>query len=525
MRTVYDRGRVLAATLAAVLGLLVPAIEARASENATDAADAEASSTANAAAPDTAAPAPAKETVEDQIRLQRETLLEMKMLLEKQQAEIQQLRKELDDVRAGTAAPAGAAPASAVAAGTPGPGLPSATATSAVATAAGGAIQAPAAAQDDSLKKQVDELAKRFGNLKISGDLRFRYETLFNQGFDAPVDVKSRTRERIRLRVQLTGDIGKHFDWGVRIASGSFDDPTSTNSSFTDFFDRKPFAVDRAFLHFNTKSNPVELDVLAGKFDIPWKHTSVTFDPDVNAEGLTESVIFRPKHAGPLSDIRFIAWQLPIKERAIGADAYIFGGQLQTNWKWNDEWSSSLSGTFHDFEQANLIAQNSLVSPTLVNSGLELPSTNTLVINPFTGLVEYASKYRVANAIGDVTYTGWGSRWPLVLKADWVHNTSAFNNQKDGGTLQALVGRASEEEDLQFGYYWWKVERDAFPSAFMESDVTLQTNSLAHVMSASYMLRKQIQLQWNYYLTRRLQSTAVENRWLNRFQFDVIYKF
>ena len=70
-----------------------------------------------------------------------------------------------------------------------------------------------------------------------------------------------------------------------------------------------------------------------------------------------------------------------------------------------------------------------------------------------------------------------------------------------------------------------KAEREVFPSVFMESDVTIQTNSVTHWLTASSMLRKNVQLRSQYDLTRRLQTNAPENRWLNRLQLDMIYSF
>ena len=83
--------------------------------------------------------------------------------------------------------------------------------------------------------------------------------------FDGPADVDARSRARFRLRLQLTDKIDNHFDWGLRLASGSFDDPTSSNQTLTSFYDRKPFAVDRAYIHFTTDTKPANLDVYVDK--------------------------------------------------------------------------------------------------------------------------------------------------------------------------------------------------------------------------------------------------------------------
>lgn len=387
------------------------------------------------------------------------------------------------------------------------------------------ATQKPA---DDSLEKKVDELTKRWGKLRLTGDIQIRYEGFFNQGLDLPVDLEARNRLRFRVRAQLAGDIGRNFDWGIRLASGSFNNPISPQQSFTDFFNRKPIGIDRAFLHFDTKTDgAANLELWAGKFEAPWKRTAVTFDEDLQPEGLAQSIGVDVSKDGFLRKVEFTAWQLPYRERAIGADAVLFGGQILSDWKLSDGWGLTLAGTFHDFEQVNVIPVAVVAPSGFVNAGFEYGTTNTVVVNPFTNLPEYRSDYRVIDAIVELRNAGPGKdgRWPIVLRADYLHNTSAFNNQKDGGQLEAIVGRRQEQGDWQFDYGFWKVEREAFPSVFMDSEMLIQTNSVTHSARARYMLRKQVEFAWRYFAHRRLATTAPDNRWTNHLQFDVQYRF
>ena len=168
-----------------------------------------------------ATPAP----IEEQLRRQGEMLEQMQQLLLKQQAEIDRLRGELDTIH-GDGTAAAAAPAVAT----------SGAATTGSATPVAATSTAPQDTAD--LGKRIEAVEKRFGGFAFSGDLRARSESLFNQGFDTPLDIDSRYRARLRLRFQITDKIDNHFDLGLRLASGSFDDPTSTNQTLTSFFDR-----------------------------------------------------------------------------------------------------------------------------------------------------------------------------------------------------------------------------------------------------------------------------------------------
>ncbi len=460
--------------------------------------------TAPSAEPTTAA-------LEEQIRQQTLVLNEMREMLLKQQAEIDALKRQVN----------GAAPVVAVA-----PVVTAVPAESTTTVAAAPSATPSAAPQDaEAVAKRVEAIEKRLGNLKYTGDISMRYEGFYNQGFDAIADQGPRNRFRARVRLGLTGEIAKNFDWGLRVTSGSFDNPVSTQQSFTDFYDRKPIALDRAYLHFDSKTKGANLELVAGKFEAPWKRTEVTFDEDVQPEGFAETVAIGTGKATPLRTIKLTAWQLPFRERSIGADAVILGGQILTDWKFSDNWAATVSGAFHDFEQVDVIPPATNVSPTLVNAGFDYGTTNATVLNPVTGLLEYRSEYRVIDAIAELRYAGFGSRWPLVLRGDFIHNTSAYNKERDGGTVEALLGRRSEKGDVAFDYLFWKVERDAFPSVFQESEVTIQTNSLTHAIRARYLVEKQVELAVRYFATRRLNTLSPENRWLQHLQLDVQYRF
>ena len=79
----------------------------------------------------------------------------------------------------------------------------------------------------------------------------------------------------MRARLSVKGKINDEFDWGLRLATGSFADTTSTNQTLTDFFNRKPFAVDQAYLNYKPKALP-GFQLQAGKFPTPWTFTNTS---------------------------------------------------------------------------------------------------------------------------------------------------------------------------------------------------------------------------------------------------------
>ncbi len=236
----------------------------------------------------------------------------MEQLIERQQLEIKSLR-DIVEKKGDATAGARAADAPQTQGNQPLDGQPQ------LATAAN---QAKTPAKDQpspsDSQKRVDELYKKFGAIRFSGDLRFRGETFRNQGFDAVTEPADRNRLRIRARLALDGTIDKHFDWGMRLATGIFTDPITTNQTFTDAFERKAFALDRAFVRYDSKTDEVGVQLVAGKFEPTFRGTQMVWDDDLNVEGASEAVYFKTKTA--LKQLKFVAFELPFNEVSGGKD-------------------------------------------------------------------------------------------------------------------------------------------------------------------------------------------------------------
>jgi Spy/CpxP family protein refolding chaperone len=210
-----------------------------------------------------------------------------------------------------------------------------------------------AAAQDSKLEERVSKVekqsaqtskttetvAKQIGSMTFGGDFRFRYESFYGQqnalalaetpgAFGNPLS--TRQRLRMRARFSVAGKISDEFDWGIRLATGSYADMTSTNQTLTDFFDRKPFAVDQAFINYRPKQLQTErgaFQLQAGKFDTPWTRTEMTWDADISPEGLNEKYAYTFDKKRSVKNVTLVAWQLPMLERnsafVLGSDGRV----------------------------------------------------------------------------------------------------------------------------------------------------------------------------------------------------------
>jgi len=456
-------------------------------------------------------------TVEDRLKA-------MEQIIERQQREIQTLRdmvenKSVDDASVHTA--------------------DAAQVQNAQPQVASAVKQTPSKteASPTEAQKKIDELYKKFGAIRFSGDLRFRAETFRNQGFDALTESPDRNRLRIRARLALDGTINKNFDWGIRLASGIFTDPISTNQTLTDFFERKPFALDRAFVRYDSKTDKVGLQLVAGKFDPTFRRTQMVWDDDINVEGASEALYFKTKSA--LRQVKLVAFELPFNEVSGGKDGVLYGGQAQTDWQFSHVVSANVNLGYYDWNHVDQVLLGLGALATQVNGGIfngsgvtgnqngALGTTNRIVRNAAGQPVGFLAGFNLVDVLGNLTWQATG-RFPVTFTFDYVHNaTNRVRNEKNGYWVGAQVGQAREKGDWLFAYYFTRIEQDAVLVPFNFSDI-LASNSRAHMPTVAYQIANNVTLQWNGLFSQRankIVTASLDNRYINRMQFDVIFKF
>jgi flagellar motor protein MotB len=132
-------------------------------------------------------------------------------------------------------------------------------------------------------QKRVSALETTLGRFRWTGDVRVRGESYF-QGYSGCTICNDRNRARVRVRFGFEGKLNEDFNAGVALATGSLGDPTTTNETLTNMFDRKTIALDRGYITYNPVAHRW-LSLTGGKFAYTWQRTSLTFDPDINPEG------------------------------------------------------------------------------------------------------------------------------------------------------------------------------------------------------------------------------------------------
>ncbi len=344
-----------------------------------------------------------------------------------------------------------------------------------------------------------------YERLTFSGDLRARSESFFQAG--RPL----RHRPRVRVRFGLRTRLGETVDVGLRLASGDPRDPTSTNQTLEDFFGRKPFYIDQAYIVWRPTQGH-GLSVGAGKFPFPVLRTQMTWDDDLNWDGVYEQVATRGDVA-----VRFTAVQSPLQEVSAGPDAAMFAAQGSVAVK-TARWQVQVGTSVYGFRQVDRVAQ-------ALASG-DLRSQNWNLLRARDGrVVGFASGFRLVDLIGQATLATTRPEYPALIVAHWVHNTRAVDAEQTGLWVEARYGRADVPKTVAVSYVFARIERDAVISAFAFSDIP-SSNTLAHIAGFSYAPLPRVNLDTTVYLTRKIVVAPGDpNGLLTRLQIDARVAF
>jgi hypothetical protein len=422
-----------------------------------------------------------------------------------------------------------------------------------------------------SAKKSLAERLKTVGPFSFSGDFRLRNEPFFG----GPQD-QSQVRNRERFRLRFNANVKyEDFSGGFTLNTGDVNNPISTNQTANQFYTRKPLDLDRAFLEYNPHYFK-PLTLTGGKFAYPWVSTELTWDRDLNPEGIAQTLAFNLESTPVLKRVALVGFELPFAEvagvslsnKSIVQSA-VYGGQFQSEWRFTDWLKFSAYAGFYNWHNPDPVAlavatanaaspelgllklsSNSDQNSTVTTTGTFIATGQKVITN-----AQYASKFGLFDTIARFDIKTRAQKWPLVVLGDFVQNTEACANagnirpapantaletfaqsknaacdphQRRGYWLEARAGRTQEKGDWDFSYTRMFVEREAVLGVFNYSEIRLGSNASQHRIETFYQAYKNIQLGFTGLFGRPLvtaTSPGPAENFLKRLQFDVIYKF
>jgi len=338
-------------------------------------------------------------------------------------------------------------------------------------------------------EKKFPEWTER---VKVGGDLRLRYEGLYNreqqQTNGTTTPIPTRDQYRIRARVFVDGtvsdEVSAHFMLSTNQDTNK--EAPTTNQTLKDDFNDKSIYLHRAYGIY--KPHWLEgLELGAGKFKNPFLHTDIMWDPDVNPEGIYE----RYQYKGWKTFQPFVQLgQMVVNEidrETDDAALYIF--QAGFDWKIGPvKWT--LAGSYYDW--ANL--QNSTY--------LHLGTYKSGGGNTFTGTLgttaQYKYDYNLAEAITFLNFNAWSV--PVKLTFDYIRNTESVPTEDTAYYAGFTLGETKKKGDLSLDYKYARIERDALLGSMADMDF-YGANRKGHKVTFGAMLLDRLLFQTAYFYT------------------------
>ncbi len=411
----------------------------------------------------------------------------------------------------------------------------------------------------ESMKKSFGERIKSVGPFNFSGDFKLRDEPFFGGPSDQS---QVRNRLRYRLRFNVNAKLNDAISGGFTLASGDVNNPISTMQTANQFFTRKPLFLDRAFINYNPGFFK-PLTLTGGKFAYPWYRTELTWDNDLNPEGVAQKMDFKFESTPVLKRIAFVGFELPFAETSKTAanksivQSMVYGGQLQAEWELSSRLRLSTYGGFYNWHNADAAAFASAIATAAspLNGLLRLNNNSTQnSIGTFKNAAgsitnaQFASKFALLDAVARFDIKTNSERWPIMILGDFVQNTRACANrgnilppatgttlsfnapcdprQRRGYWLEADFGRSREKGDWEFNYTRIFIEREAVLGIFNFSEMRQGSNLTQHRVQIYYQALNNIQLGFVGLIGRPLvTASSAREDFLKRLQFDVTYRF
>ena len=399
-------------------------------------------------------------------------------------------------------------------------------------------------------------------NMEWEGDLRMRTQldrfasgnapniydinsTNSNRAITLLNSTEDRDRLRFRARLGMTVKIDENWSGGFRLATGSANDPLSSNQTLGNFNNRYTVAADRAYIRYRYAD---QFNVVMGRFGNPWFSTDMMWANDLSFDGVAAqwTPAITPDWRGFVT-----LGALPVQEVQLSsADKWLLGAQV----------GATLSGSPQDirakvglayYSYKNMEGElspagstaNEFTAPQFVQKGNTYYQISSDPARPLYGL---AAEYQLIDLTGQIDLPSYAGK-RLIFTGDYARNVGFNSNDvtaRTGLVVDGETGATSDVDgqvnayhvraafgdvDLKKAHDWQvfvaykRVERDAVLDAFTDSDFHLGgTDTKGYILGGSYGVAKNTYLTFRYLSADEISGPSLG---IDVFQFDLNVKF
>ena len=299
--------------------------------------------------------------------------------------------------------------------------------------------------------------------IKLSGDLRLRYERIWDRGIlnqEGMLEKQDpRDRGRIRFRPVLDAPITDEIDTHFMISTNmsTHQEATTSNATLGEDFNDKGIYLARAYAEY--KPNWLKgLEIGAGKFKKNFYHTDIMWDVDVNPEGVYEFYGYKGfKFFEPFIYLS----QMVVNENNLTPDAMLYLSQAGFQWN-TGPFTWTLAGSYYRWSN---LAGTKWLGPGQYNLG----GGNTFVCDS-AGQIAYKYDYKLWEGISFINFNM--GPFPVVLSFDYVHNAAAGVPANEDSAYYASfkIGRDRDKGDYSLFYKYAYIEQNAVIGSLNDQD-------------------------------------------------------
>ena len=334
--------------------------------------------------------------------------------------------------------------------------------------------------------------------IRWSGDFRYRYENIAQEGRD------DRNRSRIRARTNLEAELSPTLDVGFGLASGG-DDPVSSNVTIGGGGTSKDIKIDLAYFDWSAIENT---RITGGKFK--------NFLVRPAKKGLRWDGDWRPEGLGAIWDNgSFFAQALGtwLEGDSRNGTEFAWVAQGGMNMKIGDSGKLKFGGGYSAF---NIAGRSPVYGDPDDFYG------NSYVTDPLTGELVFKYDYTNIEAFAEYSFKLGGKS--LALFGNYTVNTDADENDT-GYLFGAKYGSAKNRGDWDITYFYEKLEADATVGLVADSDFGGGgTDAKGHVFSGTYAFHPNWNFKATYFINQINLASGAEDDY-DRLQLDLNFSF
>ncbi|MBA3037945.1 MAG: hypothetical protein FP814_15830 [Desulfobacterium sp.] len=359
---------------------------------------------------------------------------------------------------------------------------------------------------------KVLEVPKWAENMKVKGDVRARYQHQDEKNDNNP----DRNRGRVRLRLGVESEVNDQWTAGFGIATGS-NDPRSTNQTLENTFSTKDIRLDYAYV----KYSPAKWTSLwLGKFQNPiWGTKDLLWDSDITPEGA--AVTFNYEVSKNL-DIFGTLGGFILEEFSNKAnDPYMIVVQPGINVKLPGSMYIKAAASYYEFDN---VKGNNWTAGGAYGIGInsrDAAGNWKYDHDAFAADLEFG----ITKIPGPIPYAAVFGQY---VKSD-VDSNNVYGKDDDTGWLAGFKfghKKVKDFGDWQVKYNYRRLERDAWPDFLPDSDFyDGETNAKGHEAEFEFGIRKNVTIGLDYYNTKEIRKSGVNDKDQQILQADLVVKF